>query len=238
MLEYYDILKFINKEIKKQGYCRKKLSKLLWEWFNYRQRNKSVLKGFDQALYENNIIVYTRFQNVKDGQANWSWNDLKSNSAYITFIKNTKSNIKNVTPQNILKMHVVNEPIPTVNLFEKFALKAKEILICSAYVDEEMASFLADIAKKKNIKIRFIADINFNSNPYKRGIIRSKIETVGTFRTLAGTNDEDGLMHLKLYVFFMGNDEVDVFTTSANFTAAAWRYRNHETPVTWILRSN
>lgn len=129
-------------------------------------------------------------------------------------------------------MNVINEPIPTEKLFILYASNAKEILICSAYVDEEMSILLADIAKKNDIKIRFVADVNFNSNPYKRGIIRGKIETVGTFRILAGTNNEDGIMHLKLYVFYLANNEVVIFNTSANFTAAAWRFTNSESPVT------
>lgn len=232
MTDYDDFIKQAKKEIRIKGYYRKKFSFLLWEMWGKSQKNRELLNGLDQALVENNILVYTKVENVREVKENWDWFNLKSNEAFITFVLNKKSIIKNLPYKNILKMNVINEPTPTEKLFIQFATKAKEILICSAYVDEAMSILLADIAKKNEIKIRFVADVNFNSNPYKRGIIRSKIETVGTFRTLAGTNNEDGIMHLKMYVFYLPNNEVVIFNTSANFTAAAWRFTNSENPLT------
>jgi superfamily II DNA or RNA helicase len=227
-----DFLKHIKKEIKAKGFSRKKFSNMLWEWFYYSNKNKEFLKDFDQYLWENRILVYTQKSNVREEKENWTWFELRNNDAFITFALDRKSVRKSISKSNRIKMNVVNEPVPTEKLFNLYATKAKEILICSAYVDEEMATLLADIAKKNGTKVRFVADYYFNSNPYKKGIIRSKIETVGTFRTLVGTNDEDGIMHMKLYVFYMGNDEVAVFNTSANFTAAAWKFTNSESPVT------
>jgi superfamily II DNA or RNA helicase len=232
MIEYNELIRHIKKEINKNGAYRKKFSFFLYEWFEYKNKNRTFLKRFDQALFENDILVYTKRDNVKEEKTDWDWFDLRNNDAYITFVAKKKSIINNLPYGNILKMFVVNEPIPTEKLFLQFASKAKEILICSAYVDEEMSILLADVAKKNNIVVRFVADVYFNSNPYKRGIIRSKIETVGRFRTLMGSNDEDGIMHLKLYVFYLPNNEVAIFNTSANFTAAAWRFTNSESPVT------
>lgn len=227
-----DFIKHIKREIKQKGTSRKKFSNMLFEWFKYSNKNKGFLKALDQRLWESDIIVYTKKENVLSEKTNWNWFELKHNNAYITFCLNKKSVIKTIAISNRIKMNVVNEPVPTEKLFSLFANKANEILICSAYVDEDMATLLASIAKKNGTKVRFVADCHFNSNPYKKGIIRSKIETVGTFRTLVGTNDEDGIMHMKLYVFYMPQDDVAVFNTSANFTAAAWKFTNSESPVT------
>ncbi len=76
------------------------------------------------------------------------------------------------------------KPPPTDKLFVRYAASAKEILICADSVDEVMATVLNELAKKNNTNIRFIADINFNGNPYKRPVIRSKINEVGSFRTI------------------------------------------------------
>lgn len=222
----------LKKEIQIHGSVRKKLSTLLNDWFGYQKKNKVFLKKLDQLLMEHEIAVYTKKDNVCNGRVNWDWFDLKNNDIYVTFTINKEEVKGKINQNNLLKMIVVNEPIPTEKIFTLYATKAKEILICSAYVDEEMATLLADIAKEYKIKVRFVSDINFNSNPYKRGVIRSKIETIGKFRTLAGSNNEDGIMHLKLYVFYSENDEVTVFNTSANFTAAAWKFINSESPVT------
>ncbi|GAB2540969.1 helicase-related protein [Rufibacter soli] len=232
MNDFEEFIKVAVNDINTKGFCRRKFSSLLWSQWGYKRKKKAFLNGLDQALLENDILAYTKVDNIKRGKPNWSWADLSNNDSYITFVYNSNLILKNPPRGVLFKMNVVNEPTPTEKLFTQYASKATEILICSAYVDEYMASLLADIAKVNNIKVRFVADINFNSNPYRRGIIRSKIETVGTFRTLAGVNNEDGIMHLKLYVFYLGDGEVSIFNTSANFTAAAWRYTNSESPVT------
>lgn len=225
-------VKHVKKEIRKQGYSRKKFSNVLFDWFGYEKKNKAFLAWLDQRLMEEKIAVYTKRNNIKNYSSNWTWFDLVDNDAFITFIAHKKSVMESVNGNNVFKMQVTNEPVPTEKLFTCYAGKAKEILICSAYVDEEMANLLASIAKKNSTAVRFVADTNFNSNPYKRGLIRSKIETVGKFRTMAGVNNEDGIMHLKLYVFYLPKGEIAVFNTSANFTASAWRFTNSESPVT------
>lgn len=232
MKEIDELVKHLKKEIKVSGSSRKKFSTMMLDWFGRLKRNEKLLNIFDQRLLENEILVYTKKINIKNNKDNWNWFDLKDNHAYITFIFDKKSTRNKINNFNIIKMKVVNEPVPTEKLFSLYANKSEEILICSAYVDEEMATLLADISKKNKCKVRFVADYNFNSNPYKKGIIRSKIESVGTFRTLVGTNDEDGIMHMKLYVFYMAAGEVVVFNTSANFTANAWKFTNTESPVT------
>ena len=65
MIEYDDLIKHIKKEIRLNGYCRKKFSKLLWDWFEKSQKNREVLKRFDQTLFENSILVYTKSRNVR-----------------------------------------------------------------------------------------------------------------------------------------------------------------------------
>jgi superfamily II DNA or RNA helicase len=232
MQEFDEFIRHVKKEIRENGFYRKKFSALLWEWWGFQQKNADFLNRLDQVLVENHIRAYTKADNIRAETAEWNWFNLRNNDAYITFIPNKKKVISSIPAGNTLKMNTINEPVPTEKLFLAYAAKAKEILICAAYVDAEMATLLADVAKKNNIQVRFVADINFNSNPYNKARIRSKIETVGKFRTLAGINNEDGIMHLKLYVFFLKDNEVAVFNTSANFTAAAWRAMNSESPVT------
>jgi hypothetical protein len=126
--------------------------------------------------WENHIRAYTKADNIRAETAEWNWFNLRNNDAYITFIPNKKKVISSIPAGNTLKMNTINEPVPTEKLFLAYAAKAKEILICAAYVDAEMATLLADVAKKNNIQVRFVADINFNSNPYNKARIRSKIE--------------------------------------------------------------
>jgi hypothetical protein len=179
MTIYNDFIKHVRKEIRKNGFYRKKFSLLLWEWWGYKQKNRNFLNRLDQELFENDILVYTKSENIREEKENWGWFDIKNNEAIIIFIANKKFKKYKLPYRTILKMFVVNEPIPTEKLFTQYASKAQEILICSAYVDEAMSTILADIAKKNDIKVRFVGDVSFNSNPYKRGIIRGKIETVG-----------------------------------------------------------
>jgi len=229
---FNEFIKYLKREIREKERCRKMFSVLLYEWFGYLNRKKDLLKYLDQALFENNIIVYTRAYNIKKRKENWTWSDLLGTNAYVNFVFDTKANRKKINKENLIKMKVVNEPIPTEKLFVQYASKAKEILICAAYVDEAMAKLLAEIAKKNKTAVRFVADFNFNSNLYNKGRIRSTIEAVGIFRTISGGMDESGIMHQKLYVFYLPDNQVAVFNTSGNFTAAAWKSGNDESPVT------
>jgi len=183
-------------------------------------------------LFENKIIVYTKRDNVRNGKENWHWLDLIGNECYVTFIFDTKKNVKEINSYNIIKVRTVNKPAPTVGLLERYIKQSRGILICSAYLDEEMAEHIVGICKRNNIGLRIIADMNFNLNIYNCSKIRSLYESVGKFRTLSGFDSESGIMHLKLYVFYQKNKEVSVFNTSANLTAAAWKFINSESPVT------
>jgi superfamily II DNA or RNA helicase len=232
MLDLTERVLSLRQEVLERGPVRKKLSVILWDWLGQRQKKSAaVMRQFDQLLLENDLAVYTSRYNVRQQQAVWDWPDLRSNHVFITFIQTPTSST--MPPNNnLLKRQVINEPWPTEGLFALYASKAREILICAAYVDEVMTDLLVDIARRHHIKVRFVADIGYNSNPHKRPIIRAKLETIGTFRTLAGTDAETGIMHLKLYVFYNPDDTISVFNTSANFTANAWKFVNHEAPVT------
>lgn len=215
-------------EIERAQSTRRKFKSIL-QRFGYSNRNTAFLNRLDQVLFENNILVYTRRTNLKNGHNPWGWFDVRKDATLI-FIFEENSPL--ISKKNVIKMNTINEPIPSEDLFVRYASKAEEMLICSAYVDLEMARFLADLAKRYDFRVRFAADDNFNSNMYNKPLIRSQIEAVGQFRTQAGRNGEDGIMHLKLYVFYQCDGSITVFNTSANFTANAWQFINDESPIT------
>jgi SNF2 family DNA or RNA helicase len=197
--------------------------------FGYKNRNAEFLNRLNQALFENQILVYTRRTNLKNDNKFWDWFDVPK-GAFIVFIH--EDNYHLINKKNAIKMNTINEPIPSEDLFIRYASKAEEILICSAYVDLEMAKFLTELAKRYRFRVRFVADNEFNSSMYNKPLIRSQIETIGVFRTQSGRDEELGIMHLKLYVFYNQDGSISVFNSSANFTSNAWRYKNTESPIT------
>jgi|GEM_PF-3295865 len=228
----FEIKNFVNGlkiEIARAHSTRRKLKSILSR-FGYKNRNADFFNKLDQALFESQILVCTRKTNVKNERNHWDWFDLKQKDVYIIFISEENAHL--IDKKNIVKMNTINEPIPSEDLFIRYASKANEVLICSAYVDAEMAKFLSEMAKRYQFGVRFVADDNFNSSIYSKPLIRSHIETVGQFRTQAGRNGEDGIMHLKLYVFYQRDGNISVFNTSANFTSNAWRFVNDESPIT------
>jgi superfamily II DNA or RNA helicase len=183
-----------------------------------RQNNQERLELINIHLKRNDIIASTN-----SGTRAWN-GDVIGIRQYITF--ELRDNL----------MQTYND-YPDITLLDKHINKSKSILLAVAYLDEVMIDHLVNSCKEYDIKLRVVCDYNYNSNIYTCSRIRAKVESVGEFRTSAGRNNE-GIMHTKIYVFYLHNDQITTFNTSANFTANAWKSRNIESPVTVQIGDN
>jgi superfamily II DNA or RNA helicase len=189
--------------------------------FGRSNRTSAFMAQFDELLFARGIQVRTRQHT--DG---WEWSTLAKTDMLIFELDNSPTAATNRS----YKMQTVNEPAPSLALFKKYASQSREVLLSVAYVDEYMSEELNQLSRTYGFEVRVVSDYSFNSNVYTRGRIRGKIEAVGKFRTSSGPEGE-GIMHTKLYVFYLTNGNTVVFSGSANFTANAWLHRNTESPL-------
>ncbi|MFD1466925.1 helicase-related protein [Hymenobacter caeli] len=189
--------------------------------FGYRNRSTSLLRQLDELLFARGIRVRTR-QHPDD----WQWPTLAKTDVLIFELDHSPT----AATTRHYKMQTVNEPAPSLALFNKYASQSTEVLLSVAYVDEHMSDHLQQLSRTYGFGVRVVSDYAFNGNIYTRGRIRAKIEAVGQFRTSTGP-DGEGIMHTKLYVFRLRDQSVVVFSGSANLTANAWLHRNTESPL-------
>ena len=184
------------------------------------QNRKEKLRFINLHLNRNDIVA-----SIKDRNGRRKWNGERvGDNTFITF----------ALKDNLMKTY---NDYPDISLLDRHIKKSRSILLAVAYLDEVMIEHLVKHCKDYNIKLRVVCDYNYNSNIYSRNRIRTKVESVGELRTSAGRNDE-GIMHTKIYVFYMKDNQIATFNTSANLTASAWKSKNIESPVTVQVGDN